>query len=284
MSLIKSVLNLAKISLFLLLEAPIRPRWAYYRARGFLYNYLLNRRHQNRLGEYAARIEPLEAAVASATGATEEEVAEAATGKLIEGMRVHNRWVVGMGEERAPQEADSGKKGPIEVFYGPSPQLFKSAHMVTRLLKPEVVIETGVAKGFTSAAILDALDRNGKGKLYSVEMPSLYIGYTRQVGERIPDRLRARWTLELGPSAVVLPRLLDHVGPVDVFLYDSAASYDNQLAEFSIILRALRPGGVVIADLLMTDAFIEVAEANRCRWTTTEQTKVYPLGLLTKLA
>lgn len=133
-----------------------------------------------------------------------------------------------------------------------------------------------------AAGILDALEQNGTGDLYSVELPSLYIGYTQQVGEKIPEELRERWHLELGPSALVLPRLLDRLGFVDVFVYDSAASYDNQITEFGIILAGMRPGGVVIANFMMTDAFVEVAERYNCEWTTTEQTKAYPIGLLTK--
>jgi len=277
---VKSILSPARTFLFLILEAPFRPRWAYYRLRGFIYHYYLNRFHEKRVDEYSMRLQSLDDALAFCTDRSKEEVIEAGRSEILEKMQVRDRWVVAL-----PGEGDvteTGSKGPIEVFYGPSPELMKTVHIVCRLLQPEIVIETGVAKGFTSAGILDALEQNGTGDLYSVELPSLYIGYTQQVGEKISERLRKRWHLELGPSALVLPRLLDRLGSVDVFLYDSASSYDNQITELSIILAGMRTGGVVIADLLETDAFVEVAEHYNCEWTTTEQTKAYPIGLLTK--
>lgn len=279
---VKPVLNFAKTILFLILEAPFRPRWAYYRMRGFVYNYYLNRFHTKRVGEYQSRLQSLEDALAFCTDHSKDEVIEAGRSEILEKMQVRNRWVVALPGESEFEETDG--EGPIEIFYGPSPELMKAVHIVCRLLQPKIVIETGVAKGFTSAGILDALEQNGTGDLYSVELPSLYIGYTRQVGEKISESLRKRWHLELGPSALALPRLLKKLGSVDVFVYDSAASYDNQITEFSIILASMRPGAVVIADLMMTDAFVEVAEAFNCKWTTTEQTKAYPIGLLTKLS
>ena len=56
---VKFVLNLAKTVLFLILEAPIRPRWAYYRLRSFYYNYYKNRFHAERVSEYEQRQQPL---------------------------------------------------------------------------------------------------------------------------------------------------------------------------------------------------------------------------------
>jgi predicted O-methyltransferase YrrM len=285
MAALKSILNLLRIGILLLLEAPIRPRWAYYRLRGYLYNYIFNRFHKTRIGEYAARIRPLQQAVAGVTGRSPEEVAAASQSELIEGMEIEGNWVVGL-KDSAKEDASRtgrGSGGPIEVFYGPSPELMKVVNLVCRLARPEVVIETGVAKGFTTASILEALDRNGSGYLYSVEMPSLYFGYRQQVGEMIPESLRKRWSLELGPSAVVLPRLLKRLGSVDVFVYDSASSYDNQKTELSIVLKGMPAGGILISDLLINDAFIEAAESTRCEWVAVQQTKAYPIGILRRL-
>ncbi|MBU2676273.1 MAG: class I SAM-dependent methyltransferase [Gammaproteobacteria bacterium] len=275
----KGLLNVARTFLFLALETFVRPRWAYYRTRAFYYRYYKNRFHKNRVAEYQSNIEAIDAAIALITNSTAEEVAEFGRSEILEKMRVHEEWVVAISDE----DSDGDNEGPIEFFYGPSPQLMRAVHIVCRLLKPEVVIETGVAKGFTSAAMLDALERNGMGELYSIEMPSLYIGYTRQVGEKIPQSLRTRWHLELGPSAIVLPRLLKKLGSVDVFLYDSASSYDNQLGDLCTILASMRPGGVLISNLLITDAFIEATESFSCKWIAVEQTKPTPIGLIAKL-
>ena len=39
-----------------------------------------------------------------------------------------------------------------------------------RSLRPEVVVETGVANGVSTAYLLLALDQNGKGILHSIEI------------------------------------------------------------------------------------------------------------------
>ena len=277
----KQILNVTRTILLLVLEAPVRPRWAYYRLRGFLYNYYLNRFHMKRIGEYEERLQPLTDALAFCTGYAKEEVIAAGRSGILENMEVQGPFVVGLPGESKATEIDG--EGPIKTFYGPSPEFMKTVHIVCRLLRPKIVIETGVGRGFTSAAILDALEQNGTGDLYSVELPSLYIGYAQQVGEIIPARLRSRWHLKLGPSALQLPRILENLGSVDVFVFDSAASYDNQITEFSTILARMRTGGVLIANLHLTDALIEVAETFGCRWTTTKQTKIIPIGLITKL-
>jgi predicted O-methyltransferase YrrM len=231
-------------------------------------------------------VQPLHEAIAYVTGRSEVEIQAVDDSELIRSMVVEDRWVVSLGEyvpgASAPGDVQYG--GPIEIRYGPSPELMRVINIVCRLLRPNHVVETGVAKGFTTASILDAIDRNRAGHLYSVELPSLYIGYSKQVGERIPNRLRGRWTLEFGPSAVVLPRLMNRIGAVDVFVHDSAANYDNQMTEYRCALSSMPRGGVLISDMLNSDAFIETAEATECRWAVIEQTKMHPLGILSKLS
>jgi hypothetical protein len=75
---------------------------------------------------------------------------------------------------------------------------------------------------------------------------------------------------------------LASLGGADVFVYDSASSYDNQITEFRTVLSQMRPGGILISNLLMTDAFVEAAEEFDCKWIAVEQTKPYPIGLMVK--
>ena len=289
MSVIGSTLNLGKIGLFLALETPFRPRWAYYRARAYAYHYLLDRMHQARTHEYRSRVRPLHEAVAYVTGRSEDDVRAVDDSELIRSMTVghghragvENQWVVSLGDYGADAKTRTG--GPIEIFYGPSPELMRLVNLVCRLVRPEHVIETGVAKGFTTSSMLDALDRNQSGSLQSVELPSLYLGYADQVGECIPTRLRDRWTLEFGPSAVVMPKIIKRIGSLDVFVHDSAANYDNQMTEFRIALGSMPAGGILISDMLNNDAFLETVEATNSRWAVIEQSKAFPVGLMCKL-
>src|SRR6266403_4839363 len=48
----------------------------------------------------------------------------------------------------------------------------RDLYVICRALEPEVVIETGVASGLSSAYILKALSDNVRGRLYSVDLPN----------------------------------------------------------------------------------------------------------------
>lgn len=56
-----------------------------------------------------------------------------------------------------------GSPGPQMIEDGPS------LYLLMRLLKPASVMETGVAAGVSSCFILQAMQDNNKGHLYSIE-------------------------------------------------------------------------------------------------------------------
>jgi hypothetical protein len=51
------------------------------------------------------------------------------------------------------------------------PGMIRAVWCLLRHLRPEKVIETGVARGFTSRFILEALERNSAGHLWSIDLP-----------------------------------------------------------------------------------------------------------------
>ncbi|MDP2620675.1 MAG: hypothetical protein Q8P46_10970 [Hyphomicrobiales bacterium] len=69
---------------------------------------------------------------------------------------------------------------------------------LTRLRHPMTVVETGVAAGWSSAAFLEALERNGDGgRLFSSDFPYLrQKNPTADIGLLVPKPLRANWRLE----------------------------------------------------------------------------------------
>lgn len=105
---------------------------------------------------------------------------------------------------------------------GHYPPLF----FLARHLKPVAVLETGVAAGFSSAAILEALDRNGAGVLFSSDFPYFRLDRPeRFVGVMVDDRLRDRWHLYLNGDRHNLPKILDDIGDdVPLVHYDSDKS------------------------------------------------------------
>ncbi len=156
------------------------------------------------------------------------------------------------------------------------------AYKICRIIQPELVVETGVAHGITSAYILHALEENRKGHLYSIDLPAFKQGSEKFIGNAIPERLKNRWTLMLGLSNKVLPGLLSRLGKIDMFLHDSDHSYHNQKMEYNISWKYLKHGGVLLSDdVNNSDAFIEFAERQNIQpITITQPDKDLLIGLL----
>jgi len=131
-------------------------------------------------------------------------------------------------------------------------------YLLTRIVKPEIFVETGVLNGFGSAFILLAMYRNGKGTLYSIDLPSdelriLAQGTTmlpreKSTGWVIPEGLRGRHELLLGPAQLLLPKILAECAPLDVFLHDSDHSYPHMMFELALAWLYLRPKGWLLCD------------------------------------
>ena len=117
-----------------------------------------------------------------------------------------------------------------------------------RHLKPERVVETGVAHGVTSRFILEALERNGHGHLWSIDRPPIEPEWQSQIGWAVVSRLRPRWTYILGSSRERLPRLLSEVGRIDLFVHDSLHSARNVRFEVDHAWSDLTRRGAVIVD------------------------------------
>ncbi len=125
------------------------------------------------------------------------------------------------------------------------------------------VVETGVLYGHSSAAILAGLEDNGSGKLISIDLPPdqhrsvivegqyLQVGLSSNelsVGCAVPPKIRSRWTLQLGNSLELLPKILKQFAPISMFVHDSLHTYDHMIAEFRLGYDMLEPGGLLISD------------------------------------
>ena len=86
-------------------------------------------------------------------------------------------------------------------------------YAAVRAFRPHVVFETGTAAGASAASILEALEKNGQGCLYTVDRDHRE-GLS---GHRIPDYLKARVRIRTGNSLSVLPELIEEAGKIDFF-------------------------------------------------------------------
>lgn len=115
-------------------------------------------------------------------------------------------------------------------------------------LRPGTVVETGVAHGLTSRVILEGLERNGDGHLWSVDLPAVDSALHSEIGIAVTEGLKPRWSYVKGTARERLPGLLAELGTIDLFVHDSLHTGRNQKFELESAWGALRPGGVVVVD------------------------------------
>jgi hypothetical protein len=138
------------------------------------------------------------------------------------------------------------------------PALARAAWCTVRHMVPDVVVETGVARGVTSRVVLDALERNGRGPLWSVDLPHPFEpGIRDLIGAAVPQGSRKRWDYVEGSSRRRLPGLLAELGEVDVFIHDSLHTARNMRFEMDSVWKVLSPGGVMIIDDVHNQSFRE---------------------------
>lgn len=130
-------------------------------------------------------------------------------------------------------------------------------YFMVRLRRPTVVVETGVAAGWSSTAILAALEANGHGELWSSDLP--YFRQGAQVGEigvLVPEELKGRWHLYIEGDRINLPQIVDKVPSIDLFHYDSDKTKAGRDFALSIVGPRLSDDATVLFDdILDNDHF-----------------------------
>lgn len=142
-------------------------------------------------------------------------------------------------------------------------------YALVRASSPAVVVETGTSRGATTSRILAALDQNGFGLLYSVDIPASAGKLTMPetvrpdlVGHLIPEKFRARWSLAVGDAKEVLPRLL-LAHKADMFVHDSLHTRTHMAFEYAVARALMRPDGVIVSDdILWNSAWWQFVETH----------------------
>ncbi|HEX3470949.1 MAG TPA: class I SAM-dependent methyltransferase [Silvibacterium sp.] len=114
--------------------------------------------------------------------------------------------------------------------------------------RPKKIVETGVAHGVTSRCILEALERNGEGHLWSIDLPPVDRFWRTQVGAAVGDKHADRWSYIEGSSRRRLPELLSRLGQIDLFVHDSLHSERNVRFELDRAWAATGPNGALVVD------------------------------------
>jgi predicted O-methyltransferase YrrM len=153
------------------------------------------------------------------------------------------REFVALREELERRVADAGPL-PYPSYFAADNSTTSVLYTLTRYRKPQHIVETGVANGFTSYFLLAALRNNGLGVLHSIDIGD-------DVGAVVSSEEREGWDLHVAHPRRVddkLRALCASVAEIDLFFHDSDHRYGWQLFEFREALAHLAPGGILGSD------------------------------------
>jgi Methyltransferase domain len=127
--------------------------------------------------------------------------------------------------------------------------LSRAVWCVAMHTRPEVVVETGVAHGVTSRIVLEALQQNDLGHLWSVDLPFPFDKRLHtETGAAVTDECRPRWSYLEGSSRQRLPPLVTEVGRINMFIHDSLHTARNTIFEMEQVASVMPIGGVMLID------------------------------------
>lgn len=133
------------------------------------------------------------------------------------------------------------------------------------LSESEKVIESGVAYGWSSLAILAALQEKSSSSLVSIDMPYPKMNNEDFVGIAVPDRFKRNWTLLRQPDRNGIKKALKILNNnIDLCHYDSDKSYYGRTYGYPLFWEALSDGGIFISDDIQDNlAFKEFVESKK---------------------
>jgi len=153
----------------------------------------------------------------------------------------------------------------------------------TKLLKAQKVIETGVAYGWSSLAILKALHDVNFGKLYSVDMPYPRKNNEGDVGIVVPKYLKDNWLLIREPDKPGIIKALEKAGrKIDLCHYDSDKSWWGRHYAYPILWDSLKPKGLFISDDIQDNLYFSEFVKNKSLQFVVVKFKEKYVGLIRK--
>ena len=136
-------------------------------------------------------------------------------------------------------------------------------YLLTRIIQPNLIIETGVNNGKSSVNFLFGLRQNKKGKLISIDKKETkknlidgskpYKLVDSQIGWLIPKSYKSRWKLYEGDSLKILNMInkKNLYSRPNIFLHDSLHTMKHTYEEIKIISKLNNPSNAAI--LLLID-------------------------------
>lgn len=134
--------------------------------------------------------------------------------------------------------------------------IYPFLYFITRLLKPENIVETGVGAGFSSQAFLLGIEKNQHGRLYSSDFPYFRLDNPEKyIGVLVDDDLKRNWDLYIEGDEINLTKILNKIDSVELFHYDSDKTYSGREKAMKTILPYVSKKGVVLMDDIQDNSF-----------------------------
>lgn len=137
-----------------------------------------------------------------------------------------------------PEVSDPKKEFQMFNDAGTEIEVSEFIWALTRIMKPEWVLETGTHKGVSSSYIARALEDNAKGRMFTFEIIDIHrkdaialwldLGLSHRIDSRLQD------SLSFDPGDIVF----------DMLVLDSEPQL--RFNEFIKFLPYLRPGGIIV--------------------------------------
>jgi predicted O-methyltransferase YrrM len=122
-------------------------------------------------------------------------------------------------------------------------------YALVRIMRPNLVVETGTRYGVGSSMILRALDENETGALYSCDVLFPSQSHAEEgMKETHGFSSFTRFGFLAGKSHDVLPDLATRKGPFDFFVHDSDHGKQNMEWELEFAYANVREGGMIVCD------------------------------------
>lgn len=152
------------------------------------------------------------------------------------------------------------QKGPLfPVFYDSGPRLQALIARLVEDYSPQVVVETGVARGRLTRIILGAFEKRAKGSFDPGAVKPILHSIDVDPRTRHPDLAsNPHWVFHLLAKGKDFESVFRAIGQCDLFIHDSDHSYENQAKEYALAWENLRVGGFLVSDdINWSNAFLD---------------------------
>jgi predicted O-methyltransferase YrrM len=137
------------------------------------------------------------------------------------------------------------------VFYDSNPKTLELLSLLVSDIRPNVVVETGIANGTSTRSILNAFKDNMliTSKLFSFDIDS------RVATNDLLENSQFNFVL-VGETSFA--DAMAEIEVIDIFYHDSDHSYENQMLEYTLAWEKIRKGGALVSDdINWSNAFLD---------------------------